>query len=73
MLKLDVIEIGESDYTSPMIPVEAPGKNSRPCTDCRRLNKIIKKEYFSLPHIEEKVKKVSSANFITVLDIALDY
>ncbi|GFT57856.1 retrovirus-related Pol polyprotein from transposon 297 [Trichonephila clavipes] len=38
MLKYKVIEIGESDYASPMILVETPGRDPRPCIDYRKLN-----------------------------------
>ncbi|KAF8795001.1 Transposon Ty3-I Gag-Pol polyprotein like [Argiope bruennichi] len=36
MLDLKIIEVGESDYTSPMILVEAPGSDPRSCIDYRR-------------------------------------
>ncbi|GFU11067.1 retrovirus-related Pol polyprotein from transposon 412 [Trichonephila clavipes] len=39
MLELKIIEPGESDFTSPLILVEAHGKEARPCIDYRRLNK----------------------------------
>ncbi|GFY54778.1 retrovirus-related Pol polyprotein from transposon 297 [Trichonephila inaurata madagascariensis] len=41
MLRLNVIEKGESDFTSPLILVEAPGKEARPCIDYRQLNKVL--------------------------------
>ncbi|GFY63105.1 hypothetical protein TNIN_12251 [Trichonephila inaurata madagascariensis] len=40
MLKYQVIEIGESDYTPPMILVETRGRDPRPCIDYRKLNEI---------------------------------
>ncbi|GFW75687.1 retrovirus-related Pol polyprotein from transposon 412 [Trichonephila clavipes] len=36
MLELKIIEPGESDFTSPLILVEAQGKEARPCIDYRR-------------------------------------
>ncbi|GFV17299.1 retrovirus-related Pol polyprotein from transposon 297 [Trichonephila clavipes] len=57
MLKLGIIEVGESDYMSPMILVEIAGKEPRPCIDYRKLNGIIRTEYFPLPNIEERVEK----------------
>ncbi|GFW16451.1 retrovirus-related Pol polyprotein from transposon 412 [Trichonephila clavipes] len=36
MLELKIIEPGESDFTSPLILVEAPGKEARPCIDYRK-------------------------------------
>ncbi|GFV62539.1 retrovirus-related Pol polyprotein from transposon 412 [Trichonephila clavipes] len=74
MLKLGIIEVGESDYMSPMILVEVAGKEPRPCIDYRKLNGIIRTEYiFSLPNIEERVEKVPAAKFITVLDLSKGY
>ncbi|GFV75197.1 retrovirus-related Pol polyprotein from transposon 297 [Trichonephila clavipes] len=73
MLKLGIIEVGESDYMSPMILVEVAGKEPRPCIDYRKLNGIIRTEYFPLPNIEERVEKVSAAKFITVLDLSKRY
>ncbi|GFS83510.1 retrovirus-related Pol polyprotein from transposon 297 [Trichonephila clavipes] len=73
MLKLGIIELGESDYMSPMILVEVAGKEPRPCIDYRKLNGIIRTEYFPLPNIEERVEKVSAAKFITVFDLSKGY
>ncbi|GFW99667.1 retrovirus-related Pol polyprotein from transposon 297 [Trichonephila clavipes] len=73
MLKLGIIEVGESVYMSPMILVEVAGKEPRPCIDYRKLNGIIRTEYFLLPNIEERVEKVSAAKFITVFDLSKGY
>ncbi|GBN03486.1 Gag-Pol polyprotein [Araneus ventricosus] len=73
MLFLKIIEIGQSDYTSPMILVEAVGREPRPCIDYRRLNSSIRNQYFPLPNIEERVERVSAAKFITVIDLAKGY
>ncbi|GFV07454.1 retrovirus-related Pol polyprotein from transposon 297 [Trichonephila clavipes] len=73
MLKLGIIEVGESDYMSPMILVEVAGKEPRPCIDYRKLNGIIRTEYFPLLNIEERVEKVSAAKFITVFDLSKGY
>ncbi|GFW98975.1 retrovirus-related Pol polyprotein from transposon 297 [Trichonephila clavipes] len=45
MLELKIIEPGESDFTSPLILVEAQGKEARPCVDYRRLNKPSKCQF----------------------------
>ncbi|GFY06852.1 retrovirus-related Pol polyprotein from transposon 297 [Trichonephila clavipes] len=73
MLKLGIIEVGESDYMSPMILVEVAGKEPRPCIDYRKLNGIIRTEYFPLPNIQECVEKVSAAKFITVSELSKGY
>ncbi|GFY29319.1 retrovirus-related Pol polyprotein from transposon 297 [Trichonephila clavipes] len=70
LLELGVIEIGQSDYTSPLILVESPNKDPRPCVDYRRLNKITRAEFFPLPNMEEIVEKVSAAPYVTVMDLS---
>ncbi|GFY15020.1 retrovirus-related Pol polyprotein from transposon 17.6 [Trichonephila clavipes] len=51
LLELGVIEIGQSDYTSPLILVESPNKDPRPCVDYRRLNEITRAEFSPLCQI----------------------
>ncbi|GFV92613.1 retrovirus-related Pol polyprotein from transposon 412 [Trichonephila clavipes] len=62
MFELKIIEPGESDFTFPLILVEAQGKEARPCIDYRRLNKVTRTQFFPLPNIEELLEKVSAAN-----------
>ncbi|GFU56319.1 hypothetical protein TNCV_582531 [Trichonephila clavipes] len=45
LLELGAIEIGQSDYTSPLILVESPNKDPRPCVDYCRLNEITRAEF----------------------------
>ncbi|GBN13398.1 hypothetical protein AVEN_69183-1 [Araneus ventricosus] len=73
MLDLNINEIGQSDYASPMILVEAPGKEPLPCIDYRLVNSNVRTQYFPLPYIEERVERVSAAKCITVIDIAKGY
>ncbi|GFU81008.1 transposon Ty3-G Gag-Pol polyprotein [Trichonephila clavipes] len=72
MLKLGIIEVGESDYMSPMILVEVAGKEPRPCIDYRKLNGIIRTEYFPLPNIEERVEKYRQLNLLPSLTYLRD-
>ncbi|GFW94340.1 retrovirus-related Pol polyprotein from transposon 297 [Trichonephila clavipes] len=72
MLKLGIIEVGESDYMSPMILVEIAGKEPRPCIDYRKLNGIIRTEYFPLPNIEERVEKYRRLNLLPSLTYLRD-
>ncbi|GBM77392.1 hypothetical protein AVEN_213854-1 [Araneus ventricosus] len=64
MIELKIVEPGESDFTSPLILVEVPGKDARPCINYRRLNKVTRTQYFPLPNIEELIEKVSAAKYI---------
>ncbi|GFX12736.1 retrovirus-related Pol polyprotein from transposon 17.6 [Trichonephila clavipes] len=73
MLELKIIEPGESDFTSPLILVEALGKEARLCIDYRRLNKVTRTQFFPLPNIEELLEKVSAAKYISILDLTRGY
>ncbi|GBM34967.1 Retrovirus-related Pol polyprotein from transposon 17.6 [Araneus ventricosus] len=73
MLDLGVIEVGESDFSSPLILVEAPGRDPRPYTDYRKLNSVTRAEYFPLPNFEERVEAVASGKYITVIDLTKGY
>ncbi|GFV35946.1 hypothetical protein TNCV_2867041 [Trichonephila clavipes] len=73
MLKYQVIEIGESDYASPMILVENPGKEPRPCIDYRKLNEVIRTQFYPLPNIEHRIETAAAAKYITLLDLTKGY
>lgn len=73
MLDLGVIEEGDSEYASPMIIVEVPGKEPRPCIDYRRLNAVTKNQVYPIPNVEERVERVSRAKFISTLDLVRGY
>ncbi|GBO02119.1 hypothetical protein AVEN_123499-1 [Araneus ventricosus] len=73
MLDLNIIEIEQSDYASPMILVEAPGKDPCSCIHYRLLNANVSTQFFPLPNIEERVERVSAAKYITVIDLAKVY
>ncbi|GFW32215.1 retrovirus-related Pol polyprotein from transposon 17.6 [Trichonephila clavipes] len=73
MLELKIIEPGESYFTSPLILVEAQGKEARPCIDYRRLNKVTRTQFFPLPNIEKLLEKVSAAKYISILDLIRGY
>ncbi|GFS58986.1 retrovirus-related Pol polyprotein from transposon 412 [Trichonephila clavipes] len=73
MLELKIIEPGESDFTPPLILVEAQGKEARPCIDYKRLNKVTRAQFFPLPNIQELLEKVSAAKYISILDLTRGY
>ncbi|GFR33125.1 retrovirus-related Pol polyprotein from transposon 412 [Trichonephila clavata] len=73
MLKYKIIEPGPSEYTSPMILVETPGRDPRPCIDYRKLNEMTRTEFYPIPNIEERVETVAAAKFITLIDLTKGY
>lgn len=73
MLKYKVIEPGDSDYISPMILVETPGRDPRPCIDYRKLNEITRTQFYPIPNIEQRVETVAAAKYITLIDLTKGY
>ncbi|GFV95324.1 retrovirus-related Pol polyprotein from transposon 412 [Trichonephila clavipes] len=73
MLELKIIEPGESDFTSPLIVVEAQRKEARPYIDYRTLNKVTRTQFFALPNIEELLEKVSVAKYTSIMDLTRGY
>jgi hypothetical protein len=73
MLSLGIIEIAESDYTSPVTLVENPNRDPRLCCDYRKLNSVIKTQFYPLPNMDERVEKVSAAKYISVIDLTKGY
>ena len=56
MLRENVIEVRESDYSSPVISVESSGRPSRPGLDYRKLNKAVKTDYFSPWYMDQVIR-----------------
>ncbi|GFR21948.1 retrovirus-related Pol polyprotein from transposon 412 [Trichonephila clavata] len=73
MLKYKIIEPGPSEYTSPMILVETPGRDPRPCIDYRKLNEMTRTEFYPIPNIEQRVETVAADKFITLIDLTKGY
>ncbi|KAM7281438.1 uncharacterized protein ISCGN_006045 [Ixodes scapularis] len=73
MLELGLIERCESDFVSPMILVETPGKEPHPCVDYRKLNAVTVTKVYPIPNIETCLEKVSKAKFISTIDLVRGY
>ncbi|GFX12278.1 retrovirus-related Pol polyprotein from transposon 17.6 [Trichonephila clavipes] len=73
MLKYKIIEPGPSESTSPMILVETPGKDPRPCIDYRKLNEMKRTEFYPIPNTEQRIETVAAAKFSTLIDLTKDY
>ncbi|KAK8788529.1 hypothetical protein V5799_021695 [Amblyomma americanum] len=73
MLDLGVIVPTKSEYTSPIILVETPGKEPRPCIDYRKLNAITRDQLYPIPNLEERVETVSKAQYVSTLDLTRGY
>lgn len=57
-----------SDWVNSMVIVRKKSGNLRICIDPRDLNKVIKREYFQLPTLEEMTHNLSGNKFFSKLD-----
>lgn len=73
MLDLEVIRPSNSPYSSPMIIVEAEGKDPRPVIDYRALNEISIPQQHPVPNIEYCVERCSSAKYLSLIDVVRAY
>jgi len=73
LLKQDIITLSTSEYASPVVLIKKPNGSDRMCVDFRRLNKLIKKEYFPVPNIKERRTKAKRSKYFSSLDLNSGY
>lgn len=68
--KLDIIQkvIEPTDWVHPLVVVRKPTGKIRFCLDPKQLNKVIKREYFQIPSVEEILGELSGASVFSLLD-----
>lgn len=70
MLKLDVVEPCESEWSSPVLIVYKRNGQPRFCLDSRKLNSVTKKDAYSLPYISEILDNLRDAKFMSSIDLS---
>ena len=69
MLTLDVVEPSFSPWNSPVLLVKKNGGEFRFCFDGRSLNEVTKKDSYPLPLVDDILKMLSNAKFISSIDL----
>lgn len=64
LLQHDIIAKSTSEYASPVVLIKKKNGGDRLCVDYRRLNKLIKKENFPVPNIEERLQEAKRFKFL---------
>ena len=64
-----IIEPSCSEYASPVVVVKKKDGSSRLCVDYRRINKIVVKDRYPLPLIEDVLDKLQEARVFSTLDL----
>ncbi|XP_041451951.1 uncharacterized protein LOC121405348 [Drosophila obscura] len=73
LLEQDIIIPSTSEYASPVVLIKKPNGSDRLCVDYRRLNKLIKKENFPVPNIEERLQEAKRFKYFSSLDLNSGY
>ena len=64
-----IIEPSLSEWSSPVTLVQKKGGDFRMCVDYRKLNKVMKKEEWPLPRIQDILDSLGGAKYFSVLDL----
>ena len=70
MEKLQVIckVVEPTEWVSPMVVVQKPGKDVRICLDPLDLNKAVKRQHYPVPTAQELFARIGKAKFFSTLD-----
>ena len=73
MLKNDIIEESESNWSSPCILVPKHDGGFRFCTDFRKDNDKTKSDSFPIPRIADCIDQIGNAKFVSTFDMLKGY
>ena len=73
MLKNDIIEESQSNWSSPCILVPKHDGGFRFCTDFRKVNDKTKSDSFPIPRIADCIDQIGNAKFVSTFDMLKGY
>ncbi|GFV36264.1 retrovirus-related Pol polyprotein from transposon gypsy [Trichonephila clavipes] len=73
MLDMGIIQPSESPWSSPVILVRKKDNTWRFCVDCRRLNRIFKKDVYPLPRVYDTHDSLQGSKFFSSMDLPSGY
>ena len=73
MLKNDIIEESQSNWSSPCILVPKHDGGFRFCTDFRKVNDKTKSDSFPIPRIADCMDQIGNAKFVSTFDMLKGY
>ena len=73
MLKNDIIEESQSNWSSPCILVAKHDGGFRFCTDFRKVNYKTKSDSFPIPRIADCIDQIGNAKFVSTFDMLKGY
>ena len=73
MLKAGVIEPSQSPWASPIVLVDKKDGSKRFYVDLRALNRVVKKNSYPLPRIDDILASLDGSKYFTCLDLRSGY
>ena len=73
MLKNDLIEPVNNDWSSPIVVVKKSDNNIRLCIDYRKVNKITKSDTYPIPRIDDCIDRIGNAKYVSKYDLLKGY
>jgi hypothetical protein len=73
LLEEGTIEPSASAWSSPIVMMRKPNGDYRMCLDLRKVNAVTKKDSYPLPYIDDIVRKLWSAKFVSTIDLKNGY
>ena len=73
MLQNDLIEISNSEWSSPCVLIPKPDGTYRFCTDFRRGNKVTRCDSYPIPCVDNCIDRIGNANYVTKFDLLKGY
>jgi hypothetical protein len=67
------IEPSTSAWSSPIVMVKKPNGDHKMCLELRKVNAVTKRDSYPLPYIEDILRKLRSAKFISIVDLKNGY
>lgn len=69
LLKRKIIQPSKSEYVSPIILVKKKNGEFRLCVDYRVLNKVLRRDNYPLPLIEDQIDVLRDKKYFSILDL----
>ena len=73
MLKAGIIEPSQSPWASPIVVVDKKDGSKRFCVDLRALNRVVKKNNYPLPRIDDILASLDGSQSFSSLDLRSGY
>ena len=73
MIKNDLVEEANSPWAAPILLIDKKDGTKRLVVDFRRLNRIKRKDRYSIPNVTETLDSLGKAKIFTTLDLAAGY